>query len=531
MKGLLIAILLGLMLLTAAGGALVFELRRRNLSWQWLLYGFALVPIAALIALPLAGFVAFYVAALCVGAVRWHNHEITIGGAVGAKAASRKSPRDRRRDFAAKAPLRNFELIEDQALIVGVDNQGLPMRLPYSTKKKGIHSLVIGKTGFGKTVTKAYIATQSILDGKGAIVIDPKGDWDMRESLRVAAERAGKRFIEWSPDGPSAYNPYKFGGPTEIVDKALAAEQWTEPHYLRQAQRFLNWQVQAMQAAEITVDPDTFTHYMTRANLMPLAPALGAKAQQLRDYLQGIDTRKEEQLGGVRDRLAILSESDIGPWLTPKPGIPELDLRLIVANGDVAYIQLDGDRFPEASKMLGSALVTDISTIVGELNSKHFVQPTLVMIDEFAAVGAYEVVRIFGRGRSCGFSLVLGTQSFSDFDEIDPTRTLVDKVLDGVSGIVIHLQTIPESAERLSQIAGTEEVWSTTFKTSAVIKALPTGDGTKSRAREFIVHPDTLKSLAVGEAVIVGFGIPQRPAVTSMFQAETAFQAHAKRAA
>ncbi len=39
---------------------------------------------------------------------------------------------------------------------------------------------------------------------------------------------------------------------------------------------------------------------------------------------------------------------------------------------------------------------------------------TLVVIDEFSAVAAEQVVRLFGRARSAGISLVLGTQELSD---------------------------------------------------------------------------------------------------------------------
>ncbi len=44
----------------------------------------------------------------------------------------------------------------------------------------------------------------------------------------------------WSPGGSAIYNPLARGNPSEITDKALAGEEWSEPHYLRQAQRYIN---------------------------------------------------------------------------------------------------------------------------------------------------------------------------------------------------------------------------------------------------------------------------------------------------
>ncbi len=82
-----------------------------------------------------------------------------------------------------------------------------------------------------------------------AVVVDPKGDRRARERLRHAAAAAGRRFLEWTPEGPAVYNPYARGGETEIADKALAGERFTEPHYLRQAQRYLGHAVRALRAA------------------------------------------------------------------------------------------------------------------------------------------------------------------------------------------------------------------------------------------------------------------------------------------
>ncbi len=44
------------------------------------------------------------------------------------------------------------------------------------------------------------------------------------------------------------YNPYARGGETEIADKALAGERFTEPHYQRQAQRYLGHAVRVLRA-------------------------------------------------------------------------------------------------------------------------------------------------------------------------------------------------------------------------------------------------------------------------------------------
>jgi type IV secretory pathway TraG/TraD family ATPase VirD4 len=61
---------------------------------------------------------------------------------------------------------------------------------------------------------------------------------------------------------------------------------------------------------------------------------------------------------------------------------------------------------------LAAATVSDLVTVVARLQV-HPV-PTVVMIDEFSAVAAEQVARLFGRARSAGVSLILGTQELAD---------------------------------------------------------------------------------------------------------------------
>lgn len=526
LKQLLILVLCAGLITAATAAGVIAALRHYGLSWVWLLFGFV-IPLLLLPVSTRAAIGTFlFLVGTTAAAGRWHFHEKTVGGDIRDRAEARLTPRLLSQHRSARKPLDNNALVEDGALIVGTDPQQLPMRIPFNTTDNGVHSLIVGKTGSGKTVTQAYIATQGILAGQGAVVVDPKGDQAMRDALRTAAAAAGKRYVEWTTSGPTVYNPYKHGVATEIADKALAAETYTEPHYLRQAQRYLGHQIRAMKMASVKINAASMVTYMHPAKLVTLTESIPEPAKsQLKDYVGSLSNRQQDELGGTRDRLAILAESDLGRWLTPEDGDTELDLRDVVAQGDVAYIQLDSDRFMEASKMIGVSIVCDLITIAASLQRVGQRRPTLVMIDEFAAVAATEVVRLFGRGRSAGLSLVVGTQSLSDFKAADDTDTLVDQVLDNVSSLIIHQQTVPESAERLSEIAGTEETWTTTMRTHAVVGSMPTGDGTKTRDRQFIVHPDTIKSLGVGQAIVVALSLKQRPTTTAMFMAKRALEA------
>ena len=132
-----------------------------------------------------------------------------------------------------------------------------------------------------------------------------------------AAQR--REFREWTPEGPDAYNPFAHGTDTELADKALAGETYTEPHYLRQAQRYLGHATRTLRAAGQPVTLATLTEAMSPRRLEAIGRRLDDEhqAQELHDYLDDLSPEQQRGLAGTRDRLAILAESDVAPWLQP----------------------------------------------------------------------------------------------------------------------------------------------------------------------------------------------------------------------
>jgi hypothetical protein len=129
----------------------------------------------------------------------------------------------------------------------------------------------------------------------------------LRGELMAAAARRGSRFLEWTPEGPLAYNPYAHGTDTEIADKALSGEHFTEPHYLRQAQRYLGHAVRVMHAAGVPVSPASLMAHLDPRELEVRARALeAADAGEVQAYLDSLTERQKRDLAGVRDRLSIL---------------------------------------------------------------------------------------------------------------------------------------------------------------------------------------------------------------------------------
>ncbi len=519
-------------------------MRHRHLHWSWAAGAFALVLLARAV---FAGS-ATTLGVAALGAAgrgrRWHREDLQAGADLAEIAAGRTTPLDGLRGgvravrswlqqgptagwavvlwarWAPRwAPPRGREHREQWfrggELTVGSDRRGRAVSIELGGASGGgsggTHTLVAGATGSGKTVTQAWIATRAIAHGLAAVVVDPKGDRWLCEQVRCAALAAGRRFIVWAPGAPAVYNPYARGSETEIADKALAGERFTEPHYQRQAQRYLGHAVRALRAAGREVSLARLVEALDPVGLELLARDLQPEqGRAVHAYLDSLTPRQRSDLTGVRDRLAILAESDVGPWLDPATADVEcFDLLEAVREGAVVYFSLQADSRPLLAQMLGSAIVQDLQTVVSALQERP--AQCLVVIDEFSAIAAEHVARLFARARSAGVSLLLGTQELSDL-RLPGRETLLEQVLGNLTSVIAHRQAVPESAELIARLAGNRGAWRTSVSSD--------GRSTRTRVQEHLVTPEEVMSLPRGVAAVIRLSSPRSASIARMHSPE-----------
>jgi type IV secretory pathway TraG/TraD family ATPase VirD4 len=194
----------------------------------------------------------------------------------------------------------------------------------------------------------------------------------------------------------------------------------------------------------------------------------------------------------VRDRMAILAESDLARWLDPSSASgPSFDLLEAVRAQAVVYFELHSDSRPLLAQMLGAAIVQDLQTTVAALQAQAL--PTLVLLDEFSALSVEHVVRLFGRARSAGMSLVLGTQELADL-RLPGRERVLEQIMGNLSVLIAHRQVLPDSCALLASLAGTRGAWKTSRHSD--------GRTTRTRISEGVLAPDRLMRLAPGWAAV-----------------------------
>jgi type IV secretory pathway TraG/TraD family ATPase VirD4 len=495
----------------------VRAMRSRGVHWSWGLAALVLVVLAHAVLGRLAPILLIATFAATFRSRRNHRERLDLGADLGKAASHLLTPVGLLGVLVNASVRRRRERHGDAGggwfrgdrLTLGTSRSGALVSIPFGGSHGGSHTLLVGATGSGKTVTETWMAVRAIGHGMGAVVIDPKGDPAMHYAVALAAAEAGRELIDWTPSGPTVYNPLARGSETEIADKLLGGERFTEPHYLRQSQRFIGHVVRALRGCECEVSLRAVVDALDATRLELLSRDLPEhQAEATQRYLDSLTPRQLTDLAGVRDRLAILVESDVGCWLDPEGAQrPVLDLLTAIRRRSVVYFGLAADSRPLLTQMLGAAIVQDLTTAVATLQAEP--APTVVVIDEFSSLAAEHVVRLFARSRSAGVSLVLGTQELADL-RVAGREMLLEQVLGNLHVLIAHRQVVPSSAELIASLAGRTGAWKTSQSAGRL---------TRTRSREHVLEPDEVMNLATGTAAAIVLGEGPGAQITRVFSA------------
>ena len=406
---------------------------------------------------------------------------------------------------------RSRRLAAVPGVTLGVQASGRPARL--SDRQLAAHALIVGASGAGKSTTLLAILDAQIRAGRPVVAIDMKGSTGFADELRLSAAAAGRRLLVWTPDGPCHWNPLAHGNATALKDKLISTERFTEPHYQRAAERYVQAVLQVLHAAHPgrPARLDQVVAMMEPVRLRGLLGRAGVElAARVQDYLASLTPDQVSAIRGLGTRLALLAESNAGPFLAPAGpgGGPEVDLAAALDGGDVVLLSLNASIYGKLAAQLGALAIQDLISAVGHrlgdpasAMAGGSPPPATIVLDEFSALGSDHVLALLARGREAGVSLLLATQELSDLERAG--AGFRDQVL-GVTAVKIaHRQDVPASARTIALMAGTERVWERTERIPGPFDTHGSGGGTRRQVERFVVDPNEIMRLRTGEAVLI----------------------------
>lgn len=497
----------------AACGFLVAELqRRRGLRWTW---GFLIVPPAIVLAgvvasgvlgdvggLALAAFMFGVMASNLAWGFRTELEDRRAGGDREAAVRERRSLLDPLRRLHHEKGRQGRRRLSGQ-IPIGRDRRGRLAFISRGTAGSGSHVLIPGATGAGKTTSLAALLVDYVArSGFGAVILEAKNDAALLDAARQAAAGRGAPFHLFTPDGPSRYDPLAYGDVDERSERLLAVESWGSADagfYRQAASPFLRLVIRVIDSSTERLSLESVAHHCDPDELENLASSVSEPdlVAEVGVSVRALRGDQQRAVGGLRARLQNLGSSEVARrWLQPPSGRDGFDLRRVIDRREVAYFRFDTDRTGNVGRAIAQMVLLDLGAAASARMGCG--AGTFVGIDEFGALEAPALERLFTRGRAAGFSVALGTQTLADLSAAG--QGVRERVGATISAIICHRIGEQGDAEWVAQLIGAVPTWQSTIRTDGLGRA--TTEGTRTRGYRFEVNPSQLQRLGRGEACI-----------------------------
>ena len=385
---------------------------------------------------------------------------------------------------------------------------GLSGRKPVYVPDNAKHIFVCGTTGSGKTVALSNFIQNAIENDFPALIIDGKGDTGNGSILEIIQRLNGQKqkkvyVINLSePERSDKYNPFKGASSTMAKDMLINMSDWSEEHYKLNAEFYLQRILQMFELANAPlsfqkiikcIPPDNFTEISNRL----LTKDLISKEA----HLENVEIAKTSgrTVQNSTARFSTISDSEIGRHIFSEDGI---DIASALQENAIILFVLNPLVYPELSPAFGRLVLIDAKKAVGELY-KRKIPKSFFILDEINSYATTGLTDLVNKSRSAGVTCVLSTQSLSDLD-FACGEAYKEQIIENCNNYLVMRQNSGVNAEHWANILGTRSSIEVTYQLQQKgLDTSETGFGSAKRVREFLYHPDDIKTLKTGEGIFL----------------------------
>jgi intracellular multiplication protein IcmO len=437
---------------------------------------------------------------------------------------------------------------ETQRLLFGYSTDtGKPLYLSDDAQTR--HCLILGQSGVGKTVAASLLMAQQIQRGGGLLFIDGKLDVDNINSIYQQCVWAGRAqdFYVINPGDPAnsnTYNPIADGDPDEVSSRILSMIPSTESNagsdfYKQSAFEALVVIIGAIQKCGMKYDFYDLAVLMNSAKaleeLLEMLRGKYPKSNEFRNFLIFLDRyripsndsrnplagqvdikRLKETLGGIAGRLFTFGTGNFGQILNDYN--PDVNLYESITSSKIVYVALPTMGKDIAATNFGKMILGDFKTCISWLQADRAARPKIphmAFFDEAASYFAESMAVVFEQARSANIFLMPAIQSDSGFSAISPDFS--ERVISNTTTKFFFRLGTTQSAEMAAELIGmtrvgvasTSESYGASSSAQYVqVSPQKTSSDTESdgvsekEEEQYLVSPDKLKSMNIGEAVL-----------------------------
>lgn len=352
---------------------------------------------------------------------------------------------------------------------------GKERKLNFPLEMQSGHTLIAGTTGSGKGVCFCLAIAQAILRDEAVIVIDPKGDENIQNTIKAACLAKGEpeRYLYFHPAFPDKSvridplrNWNRRTEPASRVTTLIPSESGGSDPFTAFCWKVLNSVSQGlMEAGErptlvklrkyIEGDPAPLLIRALRNHFSKTTPNWNERikkytrrkntteVQSYIDYYNNEVSQTHQSMGleglistvthnrehfqkmitSLIPMLSMLTDDALGPLLSPdsspNPEDPRIitDTKRVIEKGQVLYIALDSLSDATVGSAIGSMILADLASVAGDRYSFGVGDRAVnVFVDEAAEVINEPTVQLMNKGRGAKFRVWIATQTIADFE-------------------------------------------------------------------------------------------------------------------
>lgn len=381
-----------------------------------------------------------------------------------------------------------------------------PLSMPL--KHLGGHTLIVGTTGAGKTRMLSLLITQAIIRGEPVIIIDPKGDHDLRLLVQEACELAGApekyqmlhpAFPEqsvrldplrnWnratelasrvaalipSETGADPFTAFSWKALNDIVQGAILVHQRPNLVNLRRyveggvdnlLQRVLRSHFESVLESdwEMRVAPyiKRMKGNLTEAYILYYKEDVSRKFPigEIDGLISGFEHNRDhysKMVASLIPILTMLTSHPLNDLLSPEyddnDKRPITNIAKVIQNKQVLYVGLDSLPDSKVGSAIGSILMADGTAVAGDrYNYGGNDQDVQFYVDEAAEVINDPTIQMLNKGRGAGFRLTVATQTLADFTTRLGSQSKARQVLGNINNILSLRVTDNETQKYITE--------------------------------------------------------------------------------
>ena len=368
------------------------------------------------------------------------------------------------------------------------------------------HVFVCGTTGSGKTVALSNFIKNAVDNNLPALIVDGKGDMGQGSLLDIVQRlNQGRRkvYVISLSDPPHSdkYNPFLGASSAMATDMLINMTDWSEEHYKLNAERYIQRILQLLELGKIPLSFGKIIACMKQDKFTDLSKYLLEKElinkEEHADNLDLLKTSGKIAQSSVA-RFSTIAEGQAGKILSEKG----VNIAQALKENAIILFILNPMLHPVLSPAFGRLMLIDSKIAIGELFQSR-IPRTFFILDEISSYATTALTDLVNKSRSANVTCVLATQSLSDLD-FAVNEAYKEQIIENCNNYLILRQNSSVNAEHWANVIGTRRTMETTYQLQQRgLDVAQTGFGSARGVREFLYHPDDIKTMQVGQGVFL----------------------------